>query len=77
MKGSFLVFTSFRFSHRVALNLLLRRSLAKTQKFSLRAATVFLQTLWQARMVLRLEARGMDSEKQRDIRVESRVIGHQ
>jgi hypothetical protein len=31
----------------------------------------------QARMVLRLEARGMDAEKQRLVRVESRVIGKQ
>jgi len=44
-KRSFWVFASFRLSHRAATNLLLRQSLAKTQKSSLRMATVFLQTL--------------------------------
>ena len=40
-KRSFWVLASFRLSHRVAVNLLLHQSLAKTQKSSLRTATVF------------------------------------
>jgi hypothetical protein len=36
---------SFRLSHRASGAMLLRQSLAKTQKSSLRVATVFLQTL--------------------------------
>src|SRR5581483_2199165 len=47
-RRSFWVLASFRLSHRVVLNLLLRQSLTKTQKSSPRMATEFLQTLSNA-----------------------------
>ena len=43
---SFWVLASFRLSHRVALNLLLRQSLASAQKSSLRTTTAFLERLF-------------------------------
>jgi hypothetical protein len=43
---SFWDLASFRLSHRVAWNLLLRRSLAKSQKPSLRAAILFFKMLY-------------------------------
>src|SRR5581483_4874524 len=72
-RRSFWVLASFRLSWRVALNLLLRQSLAKTQKSSPRMATEFLQTLLECCQV----ARGVELNFLRSLQhAEVRIFAH-